>query len=67
MIDKSALGATLLLAALVAACGGGSRRSDARDSTTTSAGQVAPVELDTAQRSRIHLEKIMPETYRPSV
>lgn len=68
MTDKSALGAALLLAtALVAACGGGSRRSDAEDSTTTSAGQVAPVELDTAQRSRIHVEKIAPETYRPSV
>ena len=68
MIDKSALGAALLLAAAtVAACGGGSRRSDPGDSTTTSAGEVGTVELDTAQRSRIHVEKVAPETYTASV
>jgi len=68
MINKSALGAALVLAATtVAACGGRSRRSDPGDSTTTSAGQVATVELDTAQRSRIHVEKVAPETYKASV
>jgi cobalt-zinc-cadmium efflux system membrane fusion protein len=65
---KSRFGAALvLLAAGVAACGGRSRRSDSADNTTTSAGQVATVELDTAQRSRIHVEKIVPETYHASV
>src|SRR5690242_20339731 len=65
---KSRFGAALvLLASGVAACGGGSRRGDSADSTTTSAGQVATVELDTAQRSRIHVEKIVPETYHASV
>src|SRR5690242_21963064 len=65
---KSRFGAALvLLAAGVAACGGGSPRSDSADTTTTSAGQVATVEPDTAQRSRIHVEKIVPETYHASV
>jgi membrane fusion protein, heavy metal efflux system len=68
MISKSALGAALVLAAAtVAACGGRSRRSDPGDGTTTSAGQVATVELDTAQRTRIHVKKVAPETYKASV
>src|SRR5689334_20463162 len=65
---KSRFGAALaLLAAGVAACGGRSRRSDSPESTTTAAGQVATVELDTAQRSRIHVEKVTPQTYKASV
>jgi membrane fusion protein, heavy metal efflux system len=68
MITKPALGAAVVLAAAtVAACGGGPRRNDAGDSVTTSAGTVATVELDTAQRSRIHVEKVAPQTYTPSV
>ncbi len=67
MIGKTAPGATLLLTAAMAACGGGSRQNTPVDSTTTSAAQVGTVELDTAQRSRIHVEKIAPETYRASV
>ena len=57
----------MLVAGSVAACNGGSRQSDPGDTTTTSAGQVGTVELDTAQRSRIHVEKVAPETYRASV
>jgi len=68
MIGKTALGATVLLAAaMMAACGAGSRPNPSGDSTTTSAAQVGTVELDTAQRSRIHVEKVTPETYTPSV
>jgi len=68
MITKPALGAAVVLAAAtVAACGGGPRRNDAGDSVTTSAGTVATVELDTAQRSRIHVEKVAPQAYTPSV
>ena len=65
---KSPLGAALvLLAAGVAACGGGPRPQDPGSGTTTSVGQVGTVKLDTAQRSRIHVEKIVPETYHASV
>ena len=67
MIDKPTLGAALLAAVLVAACGGGSRRSDPGDQAATSTGEVGTVELDTAQRSRIHVEKVAPQTYTPSV
>jgi cobalt-zinc-cadmium efflux system membrane fusion protein len=67
MIAKTALGAALLAAAAVAACGGGSRRSDPADSTTSAAGEVGTVELDTAQRSRIHVEQVAPQTYHASV
>jgi cobalt-zinc-cadmium efflux system membrane fusion protein len=68
MITKPALGAAIVLAAATAAaCGGGARRADPGDSVTTSAGQVGTVELDTAQRSRIHVEKVAPESYTPSV
>jgi cobalt-zinc-cadmium efflux system membrane fusion protein len=68
MITKPALGAACLLAAAtVAACGGGGHRADTGDSVTSSAGQVGTVELDTAQRSRIHVAKLAPETYQASV
>ncbi|HET7469665.1 MAG TPA: efflux RND transporter periplasmic adaptor subunit [Gemmatimonadales bacterium] len=68
MITKPALGAACLLAAAtMASCGGGGRRTDTGDSVTTSAGQVGTVELDTAQRSRIHVAKVQPETYKASV
>jgi cobalt-zinc-cadmium efflux system membrane fusion protein len=68
MITNPALGAAIVLAAATAAaCGGGARRADPGDSVTTSAGQVGTVELDTAQRSRIHVEKVAPESYTPSV
>lgn len=68
MITKPAFGAAVLLAATaVAACGGGARRNDPGDSVTTSAGQVGTVELDTAQRSRVHVEKVAPQTYAASV
>jgi cobalt-zinc-cadmium efflux system membrane fusion protein len=66
MITKPALGAACLTAAIVAACGGG-HRSDTGDSVTTSAGTVGTVELDTAQRSRIHVAKVAEETYKASV
>jgi cobalt-zinc-cadmium efflux system membrane fusion protein len=68
MITRPALGAALVLTtAAVAACGGGTHGNDLRDSVATSAGQVATVELDTAQRSRIHVEKVSPQSYRASV
>lgn len=69
MITRPALGAALVLAAAaVAACGGGAHRNDlGDDSIATSAGQVAAVELDPAQRSRIHVEKVFPQSYRASV
>lgn len=68
MIDKSALRASLLLAAAtVAACGRGSRPHDPGEQTATSAGEVGTIELDTAQRSRIHVEKVVPQTYTASV
>jgi cobalt-zinc-cadmium efflux system membrane fusion protein len=68
MITKPALGAaSLLAAATMVGCGGGGRRTGTVDSVTTSAAQVGTVELDTAQRSRIHVEKVTPETYRASV
>jgi len=68
MITRPALGAVLMLStAAVAACSGGAHRNEAGDSVTTSAGQVATVELDTAQRSRIHVEQVSPQTYRASV
>ena len=68
MITKPALGAACLFtAATMVGCGGGARRADTGDSVTTSAAQVGTVELDTAQRSRIHVEKVTPETYRASV
>jgi membrane fusion protein, heavy metal efflux system len=68
MITKPALGAACLLAAAtMASCGGGGQRTDTGDSVTTSAGQVGTVELDTAQRSRIHVAKVTPETYKASV
>jgi membrane fusion protein, heavy metal efflux system len=68
MITKPALGAAfVLVAATAAGCGRGAGRPSDGDSVTTSAGQVATVELDTAQRSRIHLEKVAPVSYTPSV
>ncbi len=68
MITRPALGAALVLTtAAVAACGGGAHGNDLGDSVATSAGQVATVELDTAQRSRIHVEKVSPQSYRASV
>ena len=68
MITRPALGAVLMLStAAVAACSGGAHRNEAGDSVTTSAGQVATVELDTAQRSRIHVEQVSPQTYRARV
>jgi membrane fusion protein, heavy metal efflux system len=66
MIGKTLPGAALLLTAMVA-CRGGSRPNPSGDGTTTSAAQVGTVELDTAQRSRIRVERITPETYTPSV
>jgi membrane fusion protein, heavy metal efflux system len=67
MIAKSALGAVLLAAAAAAACGRGSRRSEPGDGAAASTGEVGTVELDTAQRSRIHVQTVAPETYTPSV
>ena len=67
MITRPALGAAFVLTtAIVAACGNGDRK-DSSDSVTTSAGQVGTVELDTAQRSRIHVEKVAPQRYTASV
>jgi cobalt-zinc-cadmium efflux system membrane fusion protein len=67
MITKPALGAAFVLTTVIAAACGGGHRSDSSDSVTTSAGPVGTVELDTAQRSRIHLERVAPQSYKASV
>jgi cobalt-zinc-cadmium efflux system membrane fusion protein len=67
MFTKPALGAAFVLTTIIVAACGGSHRSDSGDSVTTSAGQVGTVELDTAQRSRIHVEKVTPQSYKASV
>ena len=67
MTDRSALGATLLATMLAAAVVGCSRRVAPRDRTATITSEPSTVELDTAQRSRIHLEKIEPHAFNASI
>ncbi|MEO6057447.1 MAG: efflux RND transporter periplasmic adaptor subunit [Gemmatimonadales bacterium] len=67
MIDKCALGRTLLAASLMAASTGCSRRADPRDQPASSTSEAGTVELDTAQRSRIHVETMAPREYNASI
>jgi cobalt-zinc-cadmium efflux system membrane fusion protein len=63
MTDRSALGSTILAAAVAVAIAGCSRGAEPRDHAVTSAVEAGTVELDTAQRSRIRAEKVVPRAY----
>jgi membrane fusion protein, heavy metal efflux system len=63
MIDRSALGSAILAATVTAAVAGCSRGAEPRDHTVTSAVEAGTVELDTAQRSRIRAERVVPRAY----
>jgi membrane fusion protein, heavy metal efflux system len=63
MTDRSALGSTILAAAVAAAVAGCSRGAEPRDHAPTSAVEASTVELDTAQRSRIRAERVVPRAY----
>ena len=67
MTDRLGLGSTLLSAFLAAAVVGCSRRTEPADHAANSAVEAGTVELDTAQRSRIHVEKIEPRVFNASV
>jgi cobalt-zinc-cadmium efflux system membrane fusion protein len=66
MTDRLALGSTLL-SALLAAAVGCSRRAEPADHAANSTVEASTVELDTAQRSRIHVEKIEPRVFNASI
>jgi membrane fusion protein, heavy metal efflux system len=63
MTDRSARGSTILAAAVAAAVAGCSRGAEPRDHAPTSAVEASTVELDTAQRSRIRAERVVPRAY----
>jgi cobalt-zinc-cadmium efflux system membrane fusion protein len=63
MTDRSALGSTILAAAVAAAIAGCSRGAEPRDHAVTSAVEAGTVELDTAQRTRIRTERVVPRAY----
>jgi membrane fusion protein, heavy metal efflux system len=63
MTDRSVLGSTILAATIAAAVAGCSRGAEPRDHTVTSAVEAGTVELDTAQRSRIRAERVVPRAY----
>jgi cobalt-zinc-cadmium efflux system membrane fusion protein len=67
MTDRLALGSTLLPALLAAAVVGCSRRAEPADHAANSTVEASTVELDTAQRSRIHLEKLEPRVFNASI
>jgi membrane fusion protein, heavy metal efflux system len=63
MTDRSARGSTILAAAVAAAVAGCSRGAEPRDHAPTSAVEASTVELDTAQRSRIRAQRVVPRAY----
>jgi membrane fusion protein, heavy metal efflux system len=63
MTDRSVLGSTILAATIAVAVAGCSRGAEPRDHTVTSAVEAGTVELDTAQRSRIRAERVVPRAY----
>ncbi len=63
MTDRSALGSAIMAAAVAAAIAGCSRGAEPRDHSVTSAVEASTVELDTAQRSRIRVERVVPRAY----
>ena len=63
MTDRSALGSTILAAAVAAAIAGCSRGAEPPDHPVTSAVEAGTVELDTAQRTRIRTERVVPHAY----
>jgi membrane fusion protein, heavy metal efflux system len=67
MTDRLALGSTLLSALLAAVVAGCSRRAEPHDHAANSTVEASTVELDTAQRSRIHVEKIEPRVFNASI
>jgi membrane fusion protein, heavy metal efflux system len=67
MTDRLALGSTLLSALLAAGVVGCSRRAEPADHAANSTVEASTVELDTAQRSRIHVEKIEPRVFNASI
>jgi membrane fusion protein, heavy metal efflux system len=66
MTDRLALG-SILLSALLTAAVGCSRRSEPADHAANTTVEASTVELDTAQRSRIHVEKIEPRVFNASI
>ena len=66
MTDRSTPG-LILLATLAAVLVGCSRRSDPSDHPASSTVEASTVELDAAQRSRIHVEKIEPRSFNASI
>jgi cobalt-zinc-cadmium efflux system membrane fusion protein len=63
MTDRSALGSTIVSAAVAVAIAGCSRGAEPRDHAPTSAVEAGTVELDTAQRARIRAERVVPRVY----
>ncbi len=67
MTVKSTLVSALLVTTLAASFVGCSRGSKPPDHATTQTSETSTVELDTAQRSRIHVEKVKSDVFHASI